>query len=439
MAMNRRNFLKLSGVGAAGLALGASGLRPSRTVAQDQFDWRAYEGVPVRFIGAGGGNEAWIEQMSAQFVEETGIDFIFEDYQQEQGRQKYRTELQAGLGTVSSWMTSMVNEGPQFVANGWYEPLDDWVNSQYTAPDFDFADFLPGVINGLKYDGVLYALPLNVDFHVLYYRKDLFEEAGLTPPATLEEMEEAARILHDPPNIYGIALRGSKGHAVAMFPSALHNFGADYLDENGNPNLTSPEAIAAFEWWGRMAREYGPPGGATMDFSTSTALLNSGRVAMIADSATFVHEALNPELSAVTDLIGFAKWPAGPERDTPTIFVNGLPMSSTSKNKEATWYFQQWMTSKNSSVLSYLAALGQTRASVIEDERTKGALPEDFVEAANFSMVNGDTNWVPRVLRIPEARDVIGNIIVVAIEGGDVKAAAARANDELIPLLEEAR
>ena len=446
---NRRDFLKFLGIGAGTFAATpllqacSNGAPETATVIPTQpapvgFDWKQFSGEDTRFIGAGGGIEDFVESVYPDFVDQTGINFIFENYQQEQGRQKYRTELQAGQGTVDTWLTSMINEGPQFVANGWYEPLDSWVsNSELTSPDFDFGDFLPSVLKGMSLDGVLWALPVNVDFHVVYYRKDIFDEKGVKVPTTLEEMEEAAKVLNNPPEFYGIAQRGSKGHCVTMFASAFHNFGADYLDENGNPTLDSPEALAAYDWWGRVSREYGPPGGSQMDFSTMTELFSSGRTAMIHDSATFMARAIDPEISTVSENVGFTAFPAGPQRNTPTIFVNGFPMASTSKNKEATWYFMQWITSKDTAVRSYLEGLGQTRSSVIKDPKTQGVLPEDFVQAADFSLSNGDAFWVPRVLRIPETRDVIGNVVVVAIEGGDVKAAAEQANEELKVLVDE--
>lgn len=453
--ISRRSFLKLLGVstGAATIApiLNAcSPATPAATTAPTlvataepvaaAFDWKKYAGKQVRFIGAGGGNEGFVESVYKEFIDKTGIDFVFENYQQEQGRQKYRTELQAGQGTVETWFTSMINEGPQFAANGWYEPLDSYVsNPDLVAPDFDFNDFLPSVLKGLTLDGKLYALPLNVDFHVVYYRKDLFEEKGIAVPKTLDELEEAAAKLHNPPDLFGIAHRGGKGHCVPMFASAFHNFGADYLDADGNPALDSPEALEAYDWWGRVLRNYGPPGGVEMQMNTETELFASGRVAIIHDSATFFNNAVDPAVSTVHDKVGFASFPAGPKRNTPTIFVNGLPIASTSKNKEAAFYFLQWITSKEIAVRSYLKGLGQTRASTILDEQTKGKLPEDFVEAANFSLGNGDAFWVPRVLRIPETRDVIGNIVVVAIEGGDVKAAAQAANEELKVLVQEAQ
>jgi multiple sugar transport system substrate-binding protein len=46
---------------------------------------------------------------------------------------------------------------------------------------------------------------------VLYYRGDLYKEAGLKAPETFAELEANARKLHKPPRQYGIVQRGARG------------------------------------------------------------------------------------------------------------------------------------------------------------------------------------------------------------------------------------
>ena len=49
----------------------------------------------------------------------------------------------------------------------------------------------------------------------------------------------------------------------------------------------------------------------------------------------------------------------------------------------------------------------------------------------------GDPRWNPPVLAVSEARDAVGAAIVTAIEGGDVDAALADANEVLQKLLDD--
>ena len=47
----------------------------------------------------------------------------------------------------------------------------------------------------MTYDGHLWAVPQMIDMHVLVYRKSLLEDAGIEPPATMDELIAAAAAL----------------------------------------------------------------------------------------------------------------------------------------------------------------------------------------------------------------------------------------------------
>ncbi|MHB1417432.1 MAG: sugar ABC transporter substrate-binding protein, partial [Chloroflexota bacterium] len=68
------------------------------------------------------------------------------------------------------------------------------------------------------------------------------------------------------------------------------------------------------------------------------------------------------------------------------------------------------------------------------DPKGVGDAPKDWVEATQWTFANGDDEWAPPVISVPEARDIVGYPITVAIEGGDVKAACEKANDDLAAL-----
>jgi glucose/mannose transport system substrate-binding protein len=58
------------------------------------------------------------------------------------------------------------------------------------------------VLDAASYDGELYGVPLNVHrINTLFYRKDLFEEHGLTPPESLEELRELCEQIRDDDDI----------------------------------------------------------------------------------------------------------------------------------------------------------------------------------------------------------------------------------------------
>ncbi len=78
---------------------------------------------------------------------------------------------------------------PEFGASQWLEPLNDY----FTKEELD--KFLPGPVQGNTYNGKLYGIPYYTDAGLLYYRKDILDEAGVKPPKTLDELNNLAKTL----------------------------------------------------------------------------------------------------------------------------------------------------------------------------------------------------------------------------------------------------
>ncbi|MBL4646800.1 MAG: hypothetical protein COA52_15990 [Hyphomicrobiales bacterium] len=136
--------------------------------------------------------------------------------------------------------------------------VQDWYNQGILHPVDEFFtqwdeqnDYFDSVKAGMrvKPDQPLLFLPLSVLPYVLYYRADLFDKAGLAPPDTYDEFIEAARVLTDAPNVYGYALRGLDYYAVQPIEPIHRSAGVKFVDENGNVDFDSPEAVAVTQKW----------------------------------------------------------------------------------------------------------------------------------------------------------------------------------------------
>ena len=68
----------------------------------------------------------------------------------------------------------------EFAAAGWALPLDD-----YFSPD-EREKFLPATIASGMYRHHIYGVPSRIDSGMLYYRKDLLEQYGFSPPRHVE-------------------------------------------------------------------------------------------------------------------------------------------------------------------------------------------------------------------------------------------------------------
>ena len=114
----------------------------------------------------------------------------------------------------------------------------------------DPADFHTAGWTAAHWGGRPYGVPAQTTPELLFYRRDLFAEAGLEPPATTDQVLAAARAMHDPQKgRYGIgwnAARGTAlGHTVLMTM-------ADF----GQPVLDLPEVAGGFDTGGLARRDY---------------------------------------------------------------------------------------------------------------------------------------------------------------------------------------
>jgi multiple sugar transport system substrate-binding protein len=109
--------------------------------------------------------------------------------------------------------------------------------------------------------GEYYGMPYHGWVQGIWYRADWFEEAGLNPPSTWEDIEKAAKFFYKPDeNKYGILI-GTKEETYSeqCFTQFAMSNGAGLFDKNGNLIFNSPEMKEVIEYYARLA-QYNPPG-----------------------------------------------------------------------------------------------------------------------------------------------------------------------------------
>ena len=116
-------------------------------------------------------------------------------------------------------------------------------------------------LNETASKGSYYAVPFHGWVQGLWYRSDWFEEAGLNPPSTWEDIRKAAEYFYQPDeNQYGI-LVGTKAEAYAeqCFTQIAMANGAQLFNADGSLIFNSPEMQEAVEYYTKLA-EFTPPG-----------------------------------------------------------------------------------------------------------------------------------------------------------------------------------
>jgi multiple sugar transport system substrate-binding protein len=411
--------------------------------AAQTFDWQTQKGTSIRVMFSKGALGQTIESCLPEFEKQTGIKVQYETFPEDQFRQKVLLELGAGIGALDAFWTFAAQEGLKFTHAGWYEPLDAYLkNPRLTDPAFDLADISKGAVQGNIYDGRLTSLPVQQNTTMLFYRKDLFERLKLKVPQTYAELEETAKRLHNleegGQKVVGIVMRGKMAAATSQWAPYLLGMGGTWLTKDGKPAINSPEAVQALDLYGRLLRNYGPPGAVNYHWYECVSLFVQGKAAMYTDVNSRLFQLEDPAKSQVVGKVGYALFPAGPAGRRPTMEAISMAVSSKSKKKEAAYLFLEWAAGKDVALKLLVKGVPVPRASAWKDSRFLTEQKHaDWVEASLKSLEIASTEWNPPVIAVSEVRDVVGAAIVSSILGENVKTAADKAAVEMAKIMEK--
>lgn len=379
-----------------------------------------------------------------EFEAKTGVKVNVESYDENQLTQKLTTEFATRSSTVDVFMTRPLQEGKMFYRNGWYENLSSMLkDTKKTPSNYSFEDYSVSSVNAVTYKNDVYTIPLVTEWQVLYYRTDLFKAAGLQPPTNFDELIAAAKKFTNPSkDMYGIVSRGQRGAAVTQFSSYLYNYGGDFITD-GKAVINSPAAIEALKFYGNMLKQYGPPGVTNMSWPQGQALFQSGKVAMWTDASVFLGNLTDPTKSQVSDKVGVAMFPAGPKGNHPYTVVSwGMAISKQSKNKDLAYNFLMWATSKDLAIKAMIEkGITMARNSVWTDPTILAKFDKQLALTAVKIGAIGTPYDRPLMTAVGEARDAIGDVIVMSIENGgtgDIAGASNNATKKVNELLDAA-
>ena len=401
-------------------------------------DWMQSKGTEIRFLMNKHPFTTYIEPKVAEFEKMTGIKVNLEVFPEDQFRNKRMIELNAG-GTVDGYMIMPGQAKLHYWKAGWLKPLDDYIaDPALTESGWDVKDFFAGPMKGSAIDGKQIGIVINAEASLLSYRKDLFERFKVKVPETMEELEAAAKFFNgkevDGKTMVGITLRGKGAAATSQWVDFLYSFGGSWTNAQGKSNLDSPASIAAFKFYGDLLRNYGPKGATMLHWSESTSIFMEGKAAMIFDANVFKSLYENPKESKVAGKVGYTTIPAGPAGKVPHVSNWSLAISGTStpERQKAAWLFVQWATNQENELGALMAGVPAGRASAWNSPEYKSQDKNpDWTAASLKSFEIGQPQWNPPVLNVPEIRDITGLVIVDAIEGKDVAAAAKKAAEEM--------
>ncbi|GAB6900790.1 ABC transporter substrate-binding protein [Kineosporia succinea] len=373
-----------------------------------------------------------IQELTADtFTKDTGIKVNFTVLPENELRDKVTQDVasQAGqydLATVGAYETQLWQK------NGWLHELSSYTDAD---SEYDADDLLKPVAESLSgEDGKLYALPFYGESSFLMYRKDIFEEKGLTMPEkpTWDEVADlAAKADGAEPGMKGICLRGLPGWGEMFAPltTVVNTFGGTWFTKDWQAQVNSPEFTEAVEFYTTLVKEHGEPGAAQAGFTECLNALSQGKVAMWYDATSAAGSLEDEASSKVVGKIGYAYAPVKETEYSGWLWSWNWAMPKTTKNADAAAKFALWATSKKyeetvGEKLGWARVPNGKRASTYEIPEYKeasgdfGQLTLESIE--NADPVNPGTQERPTVgiqyVTIPEFAD-LGTKVSQSISG----------------------
>ena len=189
-------------------------------------------------------------------------------------------------------------------------------------------------------DGAVLGLPYYGAVQGIWYRLDLFEEAGLEAPDSLENIRAAAEALHNPSaSVYGIALPQSGDGGLAHHALEQLALGAEAMPiaEDGSPRFGDAAFVEVLQLYEDLT-SYMVPAGTSM--AEARDLFLDEQLAMIIDSTSFPQELANRsediKIDEMARKMGFVAGINDTAEDGSTTYAYTLALGVASNANEDT-------------------------------------------------------------------------------------------------------
>ncbi|MFS0912336.1 sugar ABC transporter substrate-binding protein [Microbacterium sp. 179-I 3D2 NHS] len=326
--------------------------------------------------GSGDGGSASLSYMIWDTNSKEPYDKLIEAFQKEHPEidvevtavpwDQYWTKLQTQASSGSLPDVFWINE-PNFqlyASNDTLAPVSD---------DYDPKEFPEALVKSYTYDDKVLAAPQTYHTIGVWYNADIFERAGVTPPAagwTLDDFSTAAKDIAK-------ALKGEGVYGAASVPGAAQETyyntiveeGGEVISEDGTTSgYGDPKTIEGLKIWTDLIAEGAAPTVDQLAESQALQYFTSGKLAMLWSGGW---QANNLKDSEIVDSVKVAPLPQGPSDLVTTIQGAANAVAANSKNLEAAQKFRSFLTGQEASEIFGEAGLGIPARTSAADSFTK--------------------------------------------------------------------
>ena len=380
--VSRRTLLRGALAGTATAALGAllaacGAASPTATNAQSAGSAAtgASSAAPTNLKGAKivmlvpsfqARGDSYMEAQAKEFEGKTGIQVETSFLPFEKAMDKQITLIAAKSGEVDVFGTHYAQIGrfgEAMVPLGERATRDKVVAQDYVAGSFD----------ALTVNGKLLAIPFTYDLRTLFYRTDLFQEAGVAaPPTTWDEFVDVAKKVNRPPDVYGFLTVGKGDPVLREFSDLLWENGGDYLEQGlkpSRPMWNNAAGVEALTWFQDLVWKHkvSPSGTASYGWEENSQLFAAGQAAMSKQWGPSGTE--DPQQSKIVGKYAIAPIIRNKTART-TAICHARGINLYSKNQDAAWEYVKYVTAQEQQLKfsqaqgarpAHVAALQQAR------------------------------------------------------------------------------
>ncbi|MDO4329623.1 MAG: extracellular solute-binding protein [Lachnospiraceae bacterium] len=291
-------------------------------------------------------------------------------------------------------------------------------------------------------DGTFVFMPWQNSTTAMVYRKDLYEEKGLSIPKTWDEFLENAKVLTEDldgdgrTDRYGAVFAGTRNDsAESRFQTFALTFGCDFVTDNGDGTYTSgfgteefKNAMTAFV---DLAANEGvtPPGLVETGYSEAYTMMAADQACMFFSASNVlggIYNA-NPDMKGK---MGSFPMPTVEGIDPVTSFSSvGMTISNTCKNPEVAADFLKYLTSVENSL-----AWNEATCRLPVVKKALDAICASDEAYTGFAQASEQAVIYPAFAGLAELRDACGECWQMVVSEGTpveeaVKTAAAKAEE----------
>jgi N,N'-diacetylchitobiose transport system substrate-binding protein len=317
-------------------------------------------------------------------------------------------------------------QAPTFTAAGAFsdvsDDLDGWGGD----------DLLPGFVEGAQVDGKTYAVPYYAGSKYIFYRKDLFEQAGISVPTTMDEFVQAAIDLKkanpEPANFSGFWFPGQDWRNGVAF---VWDAGGDLAVKDGDEwtgALSTPESVEGLQTVQTLMDQ---ASGAAKDGNEENPQTPfcAGEVGMLS-APGWVKGLIEDPDTGCPDMVanlGVFALPGSDGEPAPVLLGGSdIAISAKSQNQDLSRDVVGLMLSDDYQKLMAAAGLTPAKQSLASELGDDEFAQATIAAASNAKLTPAAPGWAE-----VEGSRVLEDLFVDIAKGGDVEELAAAADEKI--------